>query len=68
MVGRVGTAIGAHGINIHSAAVGYHGDDDCAGGEAVKVVTTDVEVPGAVIDEIAASEGFTSGRTVTLAG
>jgi len=64
MVGRVGTALGEHGINILSAAVGYRGEQ--AGGEAVMVVTTDRAVPGDVIDSIAAGDGFAEGRAVTL--
>jgi predicted regulator of amino acid metabolism with ACT domain len=34
--------------------------------EAVMVITTDAAVPQAVIDEIAALDGFEAGRTVTL--
>jgi D-3-phosphoglycerate dehydrogenase len=63
MVGRVGTCLGEHEINILSAAVGYEAGES---GEAVMVVTTDVAVPAAVIDEIAASEGFAEGRSITL--
>ncbi len=64
MVGRVGTALGEHGINISSAAVGYGGEEDAD--EAVMVVTTDVPVPADVVEAIAASDGFAEGRTVTL--
>jgi D-3-phosphoglycerate dehydrogenase len=60
MIGRVGTAFGAHGINIGSAAVG-HGTGE---GHAVMVVTTDVPVPADVLDEIVASGGFVAGRSV----
>jgi D-3-phosphoglycerate dehydrogenase len=63
MVGRVGTALGEHGINILSAAVGYEG----AEGEAVMVVTTDQPVPGDVIESIAGGDGFSEGRAVSLA-
>ena len=66
MVGRVGTAVGEHGINILSAAVGYQGEDG-GSGEAVMVVTTDRAVPAEVIDAITAGDGFTGGRAVTLA-
>jgi D-3-phosphoglycerate dehydrogenase len=66
MVGRVGTAIGEHGINILSAAVGYAGED--SGDEAVMVVTTDKPVPPEVVEELAKADGFTDGRTVTLDG
>ena len=65
MIGRVGTIFGAHGINISSAAIGHTPD-----GEqqrlAAMVVTTDVPVPAAVVDEIVASEGFVAGWAVVL--
>jgi D-3-phosphoglycerate dehydrogenase len=64
MVGRVGTALGEHGINIRSAAVGY-GED---GGEAVMLVTTDRPVPPEVVTAVASGEGFAEGRAVSLAG
>jgi D-3-phosphoglycerate dehydrogenase len=66
MIGRVGTCFGQHGINIGSAAVGYHpanGDDDIA----VMIVTADSPVPRELVQEIVASDGFIAGRTVTLA-
>jgi D-3-phosphoglycerate dehydrogenase len=67
MIGRVGQAFGAHGINISSAAVGrlpegVDGDD----GLAAMVITTDVEVPRSVVDEIVASEGFVEGHALSL--
>ncbi len=62
MIGRVGNAFGAHGVNIVSAAVGA----EAAGREAVMALTTDAPTPPAVIDEIAASEGFFVGRAVDL--
>jgi D-3-phosphoglycerate dehydrogenase / 2-oxoglutarate reductase len=71
MIGRVGTIFGAHGINISSAAIGHtpnsaagSGGDD--GGYAAMVVTTDAAVPGAVVEEIVASEGFVNGWSVEL--
>jgi D-3-phosphoglycerate dehydrogenase len=68
MIGRVGTIFGAHGINISSAAVGH--TPDGADGEAPRlaamVVTTDAQVPDAVVDEIVASEGFVNGWSVDL--
>jgi D-3-phosphoglycerate dehydrogenase len=64
MVGRVGTTLGEHGVNILSAAVGYGADG--GSGEAVMVVTTDVAVPAEVIDAIASGDGFSDGRAVTL--
>jgi len=68
MIGRVGTIFGGHGVNIVSAAVGRQPDDDDAddGASAVMAITTDAPVPQAVIDEIVASEGFVTGRAVTL--
>jgi D-3-phosphoglycerate dehydrogenase len=68
MIGRVGTSFGAHGINISSAAVG-HTPDGASGedrGRAAMVVTTDARVPGDVLDEIVASEGFVDGWSVDL--
>ncbi len=67
MVGRVGTALGEHGINILSAAVGYRSDNG-KGGEAVMVVTTDVPVAPDVVGAIGSSDGFSEGRTLSLAG
>jgi D-3-phosphoglycerate dehydrogenase len=69
MIGRVGTIFGAHGINISSAAVGHTPDGDSAGEDgrlAAMVVTTDAAVPGEVVDEIVASEGFVDGWAVVL--
>jgi D-3-phosphoglycerate dehydrogenase / 2-oxoglutarate reductase len=71
MIGRVGTILGGHGINIVSAAVGRQADDDNGEDDADRlaamVITTDSPVPQAVLDEVAAGEGFVAGRTVTLA-
>jgi D-3-phosphoglycerate dehydrogenase / 2-oxoglutarate reductase len=68
MLGRVGTALGAAGVNILSAAVGRRPDDDAADdrAEAVVVVTTDRPVPDDLVDEIVAVEGFHDGRAVSL--
>jgi D-3-phosphoglycerate dehydrogenase len=73
MIGRVGTVLGEHGINIASTAVGRepdHEPDSPAGGGsgrlAVMVVTVDSPVPENVIAAILALEGFQSGRAVTL--
>jgi D-3-phosphoglycerate dehydrogenase len=72
MVGRVGTALGAHGINISAAAVGRQasgdGQDGRRGELAVMAVTTDAEVPAAVVQEIAGGDGFVAGRAVSLDG
>lgn len=68
MIGRVGSAFGDKGINIVSAAVGRTPDDDGAAADrnAVMVVTTDAPVDPAVIEEIAAADGFVAGRAVSL--
>ena len=73
MIGRVGTVLGEHGINIASTAVGRepdHAPESPAGGGngrlAVMVVTVDSPVPDDVIAAILALEGFQSGRAVTL--
>ncbi len=65
MVGRVGSTLGEHGINISAAAVGRH---DEGGGDdlAVMAVTTDTVVPDEVIAEIAGSDGFVSGRAISF--
>jgi D-3-phosphoglycerate dehydrogenase len=73
MIGKVGTLLGEHGINIASTAVGRvpdHEPDAPAGGGtgrfAVMVVTVDSPVPADVIAAITALENFESGRAVTL--
>jgi D-3-phosphoglycerate dehydrogenase / 2-oxoglutarate reductase len=73
MIGRVGTIVGAHGINISSAAVGHvpDGQGEAAAGDedgrlAAMVVTTDARVPEEVVDEIVASGGFVDGWSVDL--
>jgi len=63
MLGRVGTLLGAAGVNIASAAVGRRPDD---ADEAVMVVTADGGVPQEVLDEIVATDGFFAGRAVSL--
>ncbi len=69
MIGRVGSVFGEHGVNIVSAAVGRQREDDEPAAEprsAAMAITTDAPVPGAVVDEIVAGEGFVDGRTVSL--
>jgi D-3-phosphoglycerate dehydrogenase / 2-oxoglutarate reductase len=68
MLGRVGTAFGARGINIVSAAVGRQPEaaTHADGRLAAMVVTTDAPVPAAVIEDIVATDGFVDGRTVAL--
>jgi D-3-phosphoglycerate dehydrogenase len=68
MIGRVGTVFGEHGINIVSAAVGRQpgGASQENHGLAAMAITTDVAVPRALVDQIASSDGFEAGRSVTL--
>ncbi len=68
MIGRVGTIVGNHGINIVSAAVGRQPDESQGPAErlAAMVITTDAPVPRAVLDEVVEGEGFETGRTVSL--
>jgi D-3-phosphoglycerate dehydrogenase len=63
MVGRVGSCLGEHGINISAAAVGRQAGDAHL---AVMAVTTDVRVPDEVVAQIAESEGFVAGRSIAL--
>jgi D-3-phosphoglycerate dehydrogenase len=69
MVGRVGTRFGQRGINISGAAVGREppGYDGRRDDVAVMAITTDSPVPPEVVDEIVATDGFLSGRSVSLA-
>jgi D-3-phosphoglycerate dehydrogenase len=67
MIGRVGTVFGEAGVNIVSAAVGRHPDDELSeDGEATMVITTDTPVPQALVDRIVAGSGFVAGRAVSL--
>jgi D-3-phosphoglycerate dehydrogenase / 2-oxoglutarate reductase len=66
MLGRVGSVFGEHGVNIVSSIVGRQPDGHDGDALAAMVITTDVPVPAALVDEIASSEGFVSGRTVSL--
>ena len=67
MIGRVGTALGAAGVNIGQAAVGRTEDEnDRPDGMAAIVMTTDGPVPQDVLDEILADEDFATGRAITF--
>ena len=67
MIGRVGTMMGRHGINIVSAAAGRTDDNSPEDVHLqVMVVSTDAPVARDVIEQIAAGDGFFAGRTVTL--
>ncbi len=68
MIGRVGTAFGEHAVNIVSAAVGRDPSPSDGGDRpvAVMAITTDTAVGADVISEIVSSDGFLTGRTVSL--
>ena len=63
MIGRVGTVFGDAGVNIVSAAVGR---DRTSRTARRRWWSPPTPVPQAVVDRIAASDGFVAGRTVTL--
>ncbi|HEY1538776.1 MAG TPA: phosphoglycerate dehydrogenase [Solirubrobacteraceae bacterium] len=67
VIGRVGSAFGAHGINIGSAAVGHTpANAEGDGRPAVIVITTDSQVPQALLEEIVDVEDMEDGRTISL--
>ncbi len=72
MIGRVGTVLGEHGINIASTAVGREPGREAGtpasgtGRHAVMVVTVDSPIPEEVVRAILALDGFQDGRAVTL--
>jgi D-3-phosphoglycerate dehydrogenase len=66
MIGRVGTVLGERGVNVSSAAVGYHDAEADGDGTAVMAVTTDAPVPRDAVDAILAADGFRDGHTVAL--
>jgi D-3-phosphoglycerate dehydrogenase len=62
MIGRVGTFLGRHGINIADMRVGRHAPH----GEAVMVITVDEEVSPSLRAELAQTDGLRSVRWVVL--
>ncbi len=67
MVGRVGSSLGEAGVNISAAAVGRQAPGEGESSDlAVMAITTDGAVPDAVLDQIASSDGFVSGRSIAL--
>ncbi len=68
MIGRVGSVLGAHGVNISSAAVGRQAGEEngARGGLAAMAVTSDRPVPDEALGEIVAGEEFVAGRSVAL--
>jgi D-3-phosphoglycerate dehydrogenase len=65
MLGRIGTAFGDAGVNIHSAAVGRRPASE-SGDEAVMVVTVDAAVPSRVLETVLASGDFYRACAVSL--
>jgi D-3-phosphoglycerate dehydrogenase / 2-oxoglutarate reductase len=68
MMGRVGTVFGGQGVNISSAAVGRQTPEEGGARDevAVMVIATDGPVPGELVEQIVASDGFLAGRAVSL--
>jgi D-3-phosphoglycerate dehydrogenase len=62
MIGRVGSLLGDHGINI----AGMHNGREKIGGEAIMVLNVDDEVPREVRDELTDVEGIVSAKYVSL--
>jgi D-3-phosphoglycerate dehydrogenase / 2-oxoglutarate reductase len=63
MLGRVGTLLGAHGINISSATQGVQQADDALN---VVIVVTDSDIPEHVMREVLAEPGVLDGRTLSV--
>jgi D-3-phosphoglycerate dehydrogenase len=62
IIGKVGTIVGDHGINIATMDVGRRAQ----GGEALMVLTVDSDVPQAVLDEVQTAIEATNIRAVNL--
>lgn len=62
MIGKIGTTLGEHGINIGNMAVG-RGEP---GQRAAMAITVDEPIPGDVIKSLLEIPGFTDARYVTL--
>ena len=63
MLGRVGSLLGAHGINISSATQGVQRTDDDLN---VVIVVTDADIPEPVMRELLAEPGVLDGRTLRV--
>jgi D-3-phosphoglycerate dehydrogenase / 2-oxoglutarate reductase len=62
MIGKIGTVLGEHGINIGNMAVG-RGEP---GSRAVMAITVDAPIPDEVVDTLLRIPGFTDARAVSL--
>jgi D-3-phosphoglycerate dehydrogenase len=61
MLGIVGTMFGKQEVNIDNAVIGAGKE-----GSAVLAITSQQEIPGALMDEIRALEGFQDGHVVSF--
>jgi D-3-phosphoglycerate dehydrogenase len=66
VIGRVGTILGEHNINIANFALGRSDGRDAAPASAIAVVQIDGEVTDAVLRELRAVPAITGVRLVTL--
>jgi len=62
MIGRIGTILGEHGINIGNMAVGR----TAPGAPAAMAITVDEPIPDEVLTTLREMPGFTDARAVTL--
>jgi D-3-phosphoglycerate dehydrogenase / 2-oxoglutarate reductase len=62
MIGKIGTILGEHGINIGNMAVGR----DAPGQPAAMAITVDEPVPDELLKTLRETPGFTDARTVSL--
>jgi D-3-phosphoglycerate dehydrogenase len=62
MIGKIGTVLGEHGINIGNMAVGR----GAPGARAMMAITVDEPVPDKVIKDLLEIPGFADARTASL--
>jgi D-3-phosphoglycerate dehydrogenase len=62
MIGKIGTALGEHGINIGNMSVGR----SAPGAPAAMAITVDEPIPGEVLESLRGIPGFTDARAVSL--
>ncbi|HKH17259.1 MAG TPA: ACT domain-containing protein, partial [Solirubrobacteraceae bacterium] len=63
MLGRVGSLLGEHGINISSATQGVQRADDALN---VVIVVTDAHIPDDVMSAVLAEPGVIDGRSLRI--
>jgi D-3-phosphoglycerate dehydrogenase len=64
MIGKIGTILGRHDVNIAGMQVGRH--EPGRGGEAIMVLNVDDEIPAAAVAEITAIPGIDTAYVVSL--